>query len=238
GKYLDSSYLDRYYLKNPQGVLEINTAAGDITIDFSGNVIPDAVRIKFYDNSVLPEAVSLDLHSSEFKEVERYTKHHGLLQKHIKKIHRIQNVDLWEFYCRKKAQLMRIKGQSHIEEQRLFHGTSRDNVHSICKYNFECRLSDKRRHGCVYGKGTYFAKHASYADNYSVPDQQGFNKTQVMVLARVIVGEYKKGEDDFCKPDDDLKENLHDSCVDNPSHPTIYVIFDSNQIYPEYVLEY
>ncbi|XP_026870388.2 protein mono-ADP-ribosyltransferase PARP11-like [Electrophorus electricus] len=270
GKYLDSSYLDRYYLKNPQGVLEINTAAGDITIDFSGQTQTNLrtgqkQRITRSFSSCLDHsfrctcaheapslpsnwvtmdpkkpflAVSLDLHSSEFKEVERYTKHHGLLQKHIKKIHRIQNVDLWEFYCRKKAQLMRIKGQSHIEEQRLFHGTSRDNVHSICKYNFECRLSDKRRHGCVYGKGTYFAKHASYADNYSVPDQQGFNKTQVMVLARVIVGEYKKGEDDFCKPDDDLKENLHDSCVDNPSHPTIYVIFDSNQIYPEYVLEY
>lgn len=59
-----------------------------------------------------------------------------------------------------------------------------------------------------------------------------------MFLARVTVGKYKKGEPDLCKPDGDLKENIHDSCVDDETCPNIFAIFDSNQIYPEYLLEY
>ncbi len=48
---------------------------------------------------------------------------------------------------------MRIKGQSDIEELKLFHGTDAKNVHSICTFNFNCRLSDEKRRGHVYGKG-------------------------------------------------------------------------------------
>lgn len=59
-----------------------------------------------------------------------------------------------------------------------------------------------------------------------------------MFLARVIVGKYRLGDSDFCKPDGDQDENIHDSCVDNTLYPRIFVVFDSNQIYPEYVLEY
>lgn len=85
--------------------------------------------------------------------------------------------------------------------------------------------------------GTYFALHATFANQYSLVTQAG-NSTQMMFLARVIVGKYKKGEENFCKPDDDKKENIHDSCVNDTLNPRIFVIFDSNQIYPEYVLEY
>lgn len=46
------------------------------------------------------------------------------------------------------------------------------------------------------------------------------------------------GEPDFQKPDHENPENLHDSCVDDVSHPRIFVIFDPNQIYPEYVIQY
>lgn len=59
-----------------------------------------------------------------------------------------------------------------------------------------------------------------------------------MFLARVIVGNYTTGRQDLCKPDGDQNENIHDSCVDNVFHPKIFVVFNSNQIYPEYVLEY
>lgn len=59
-----------------------------------------------------------------------------------------------------------------------------------------------------------------------------------MFLARVIVGKYRKGQPDLCKPDGDQNENIHDSCVDDIKNPKIFVIFNSNQIYPEYVLEY
>ncbi len=82
--------------------------------------------------------------------------------------------------------------------------------------------------------GTYFAKHASFANKYS-NTRQG---TKVMLLARVIVGKYKTGHEDYCTPNDDQNENIHDSCVDDTLYPRVFIIFDSNQIYPEYMLEY
>lgn len=59
-----------------------------------------------------------------------------------------------------------------------------------------------------------------------------------MLLARVIVGKYRSGHQDYCTPNDGQNENKHDSCADDAVSPKIFVIFDSNQIYPEYVLEY
>ncbi|XP_026778693.3 protein mono-ADP-ribosyltransferase PARP11-like isoform X2 [Pangasianodon hypophthalmus] len=174
----------------------------------------------------------------EFKEVERYVREIGLLQEPLKAIYRIQNFDLWELYCKKKSQLMRIKGQSDIEERWLFHGTGKHNVHNICLYNFDCRISESRRHGHVLGKGTYFALHAAHADKYSKAQSQEVNNTRIIFLARVIVGKYTTGQQNLCKPDGDQIENIHDSCVDNTLYPRIFVVFNSNQIYPAYVLEY
>ncbi|XP_036433226.1 protein mono-ADP-ribosyltransferase PARP11-like [Colossoma macropomum] len=265
---LTSSELERYYLKNPQGVLDITTAGVRFRINFSEHTqtnlttrktrkikrssatertlrckCPDqAPSVPAHWENMDPEkpyqAFCLKQDTNEFKEVEKYIREMGILYKPIKNIYRIQNVDLWELYCRKRAQLKRIKGQPDIEEQMLFHGTSRDNVHSICLYNFDCNLSDQRRRAHVLGKGTYFAKHASYAANYSLTANPGVNTLQIMFLARVTVGKYKKGQSDLCKPDGDQTENIHDSCVDNEMYPRIFVIFDSNQIYPEYLLEY
>ncbi|KAM9500818.1 protein mono-ADP-ribosyltransferase PARP11-like [Clarias gariepinus] len=187
------------------------------------------------------EAFIVDRQTSEFKKVETYVREVGLLPNtlNIYFIYRIQNVDLWALYCRKKSQLKRIKGQSHIEERWLFHGTGMDNVHSICLYNFDCRISESVRSGNFYGKGTYFSIHAAYADIYSKDRSQGHrNGTRIMFLARVIVGNYRIGQPGFCKPDGDQIENIHDSCVDNTLYPKTFVIFNSNQIYPEYVLEY
>lgn len=53
----------------------------------------------------------------------------------------------------KKIQLMRIKGQSDINEEMLFHGTGAKNVHSISTFNFNCRLPDMKRKGHILGKG-------------------------------------------------------------------------------------
>ncbi|KAM9467826.1 protein mono-ADP-ribosyltransferase PARP11-like [Clarias gariepinus] len=185
------------------------------------------------------KAFTVDRQTSEFEEVERYVREIGLLQEPLKYIYRIQNVDLWELYCRKKSQLMRIKGQSEIEERMLFHGTGKNYVDSICLYNFDCRISESVRYGHLYGKGTYFSIHASYADMYSKFRSQGHtNETRIMFLARVIVGNYTTGQQRFCKPDGDKIENIHDSCVDDTLYPRTFVIFNSNQIYPEYVLEY
>ncbi|XP_044927671.1 protein mono-ADP-ribosyltransferase PARP11 isoform X4 [Mustela putorius furo] len=71
----------------------------------------------------------------------------------IKRIQRIQNLDLWEFFCRKKAQLKKKRGVPQINEQMLFHGTSSEFVEAICIHNFDWRINGI--HGALFGKGRF-----------------------------------------------------------------------------------
>lgn len=98
--------------------------------------------------------------------------------------------------------------------------------------------------------GIYFARYAAYADGYSKSSSKPLpvyggetqrvhsGKTKIIFLARVMTGKPVVGRSHFQKPDHGSPENLHDSCVDDVSHPNIFVIFDPNQIYPEYVIQY
>lgn len=61
-----------------------------------------------------------------------------------------------------------------------------------------------------------------------------------MFLARLLVGEYTEGSPSYVRPPHKDKRgiSLFDSCVDNVANPSIYVIFERQQIYPEYLLQY
>lgn len=96
--------------------------------------------------------------------------------------------------------------------------------------------------------GIYFARHASVADKYagrSTDPLQVFSgmiphvgPSKILFLARVMVGKSKVGRSHFTKPDHGSAGNSHDSCIDDVNHPNIFVIFDPNQIYPEYLIQY
>lgn len=122
-------------------------------------------------------------------------------------------------------------------EKRLFHGTSPDVVDAICKQNFDWRLCGKT--GTKYGEGSYFATNASYSHSYGKRDSDG---SRFMFLAKVLVGSYIKGKHEYRRPPNKDPSNpssdLYDSCVDNECNPGIFVIFDSDQFYPEYVIKY
>lgn len=61
-----------------------------------------------------------------------------------------------------------------------------------------------------------------------------------MFLARVLVGEFIRGNASFVRPP--AKEGLgnvfYDSCVNSMSDPSIFVVFEKHQVYPEYVIQY
>lgn len=61
-----------------------------------------------------------------------------------------------------------------------------------------------------------------------------------MFLCRVLVGEYTSGNSMLTKPPfKDMEEtSVFDSCVNDPANPTIFVIFERSQIYPEYLIQY
>ncbi|XP_026003572.1 poly [ADP-ribose] polymerase 11-like [Astatotilapia calliptera] len=264
-----SEDVDTFYLKNSKDIL--NTSSFSYRINFSEMLLTDLTttrqkRIRRSCNtekrcscfslpsweSFDPESpyqlIPLSEHSPEYRKVEEYVKTVGLLGKTILSINRIQNLDLWELYCRKKKQLMRIQGIKEIQERQLFHGTDIKNVDYICKYNFDVRLAGQHAH--VFGKGIYFAKRAALADRYSPSSSKPLpvyggktqpvhsGETKIIFLARVMTGKPVAGQSHFQKPDHGSPENLHDSCVDDVNHPRIFVIFDPNQIYPEYLIQY
>ncbi|TWW64486.1 Poly [ADP-ribose] polymerase 12 [Takifugu flavidus] len=61
-----------------------------------------------------------------------------------------------------------------------------------------------------------------------------------MFVVRLLVGKYTKGSPEYRRPPskDGGDINFYDSSVDNVRQPSIYVVFDKPQIYPEYLLQY
>lgn len=115
-------------------------------------------------------------------------------------------------------------------------------------------LSDFNSHLSLVG--SYFARDAKYSSKFchttgkhnttlqrhglAPPIFASEPPYKTMFLARVLVGEYTVGHPMYCRPPskDASFTNFYDSCVDDMANPKIYVIFDSNQIYPEYLIEF
>jgi len=80
--------------------------------------------------------------------------------------------------------------------------------------------------------------------NYGLGTKHEEDKpTHKMILSRVLVGRFTGGNANLRKPpplfpDEDVYGKCYDSCVDHISEPKIFVIFDSAQAYPEYLIEY
>lgn len=124
-----------------------------------------------------------------------------------------------------------------VNEKQLFHGTSPEIVEAICKQNFDWRLHGKN--ATKYGEGSYFALNSSYSDAYA---KENVSSSKFMFVAKVLVGSYTVGQSSYRRPPQKDPGNpasdLYDSCVDDRWSPTIFVVFDTDQFYPEYIIEY
>ncbi|XP_028650329.2 protein mono-ADP-ribosyltransferase TIPARP [Erpetoichthys calabaricus] len=157
----------------------------------------------------------------------------------ILKIMRVQNPFLWEKYKRKKEYMSRKMTEMDrmLNERHLFHGTSQDVVDGICKHNFDPRVCGK--HATMFGQGSYFARKAIYSHNFSKRSSKGIH---YMFLAKVLTGKYTVGNPTMRRPPHinaiDPSSDLFDSCVDNWIDPQIFVIFNDDQSYPYFIIEY
>ncbi|XP_056373931.1 protein mono-ADP-ribosyltransferase PARP12-like isoform X2 [Hyla sarda] len=191
-----------------------------------------------WDTSALPEIgcqkVPVSDTSSEFSEiVSSFTK---TVSGHVvKKLWRLQNPSLWQVFQWQKEQMKKINQGQEVKEMRLFHGTDTAHIVAICNQNFDWRLCGT--HGTAYGQGSYFARDASYAHKYSSKAPDG---TQSMFVARVLVGDFTIGNQQMKRPPQrpGSTTEYYDSCVDNITDPSIFVVFEKHQIFPEYLLEY
>ncbi|WAR14206.1 PAR12-like protein, partial [Mya arenaria] len=124
-----------------------------------------------------------------------------------------------------------------VEERQLFHGTRNDTVEAIYRQWFDFRLSGTAT-GTAYGKGSYFATTAVLSDRYTVVQ----NGTMPMFIAKVLVGDYTKGDKSYNRPPQkdplDMSSSLYDSCVNSVTDPQIFVVFELDQVYPEYLIKY
>ncbi|XP_020656084.3 protein mono-ADP-ribosyltransferase PARP12 isoform X1 [Pogona vitticeps] len=152
----------------------------------------------------------------------------------ISTIQRIQNPSLWQVFQWQRDQMKKLNGGKEVAERLLFHGTSTSHLHEICEQNFDWRICGT--HGTLYGKGSYFARDASYSHAYCHSN----TRTKTMIVARVLVGDYVPGKATYLRPPcrPNQGNRFYDSCVDNTLNPSIFVIFEKHQIYPAYIIEY
>uniref|UniRef100_UPI00398F08FE protein mono-ADP-ribosyltransferase PARP14-like isoform X2 n=1 Tax=Pristiophorus japonicus TaxID=55135 RepID=UPI00398F08FE len=204
----------------------------------SGDEFPDTWEIE--ENKTTTSEVPLKPDSSEYQEVASdFMKTLAINTTcKIDAISRIQNPTLWRLYVAKRNEMNRQRPHQQ-NEKLLYHGTSPETCSKINADGFNrsyCGLN-----ATFYGNGTYFAQNAQYSahDTYSKPDATG---RKVMYRARVLTGEYCKGEKDLKEPP--LKDqqansrDRYDSVTDKMLSPEVFVVFQDNQAYPEYLITF
>ncbi|XP_032913093.1 zinc finger CCCH-type antiviral protein 1-like isoform X16 [Catharus ustulatus] len=190
-----------------------------------------------WDTSALPDlgykAVVISNATPEYNEIKQLF-HRTMKNYSILKIQRIQNPSLWKVFQWQKEKMKRENGGKEVQEKLLFHGTDNTSMKTICAQNFDWRICGSN--GTNYGKGSYFARDACYSHAYCQATLQG----HLMFVARVLVGDYVKGNADYVRPPKKSADKLwfYDSCVDDELNPSVFVIFEKHQIYPEYIVEY
>ncbi|XP_072788080.1 protein mono-ADP-ribosyltransferase PARP14 isoform X2 [Taeniopygia guttata] len=180
--------------------------------------------------------VELKPDSREYKDVQERFQQTCQLYK-IEKIERVQNLYFWKSYQIKKCEIDKKNGNRN-NERLLFHGTRQESLTLINKHGFN--RSCAGMNAANFGNGTYFAVNACYSANdlYSKPDVNG---RKYMYLARVLVGEYslgKKGSITPARKNVSNSVDLYDSSTDNMSQPSMFIIFNDIQAYPEYLITF
>ncbi|XP_075008918.1 protein mono-ADP-ribosyltransferase PARP14 isoform X6 [Calonectris borealis] len=180
--------------------------------------------------------VELKPETREYRDVQgRFLKTCPSLK--IEKIERVQNPFFWKAYQIKKREMDNKNGNRN-NERFLFHGTSKESLTLINNHGFN--RSYAGMHAANFGNGTYFAVNASYSasDTYSKPDANG---KKYIYLARVLVGEYSRGTVGSITPAAKKASNptdLFDSSTDNVNQPSMFIIFNDIQAYPEYLITF
>uniref|UniRef100_A0A8K9XM88 Poly [ADP-ribose] polymerase n=1 Tax=Oncorhynchus mykiss TaxID=8022 RepID=A0A8K9XM88_ONCMY len=154
----------------------------------------------------------------------------------VLKIERIQNPSLWRNLQIKKDE-MELRNGHKNNEKRLFHGMCHTTINHINHHGFNRSYAGKN--AAMYGNGTYFAVSASYSasNTYSRPDPQG---QKYIFLCRVLTGDFTTGRQGMIVPPakNTTSAQLYDSVTDNPLGPSMFVVFNDIQAYPEYLITF
>lgn len=134
-----------------------------------------------------------------------------------------ENIHLSAAYEHRKREIAK---DASINELQLFHGTREENITKIAMEGFDPSYNKTS----AYGKGTYFAKNASYSQSYMIPNKDGIS---FMFLCDVLMGKPCMG-----RPNIDIDTSLYHSAIDNFNHPTIIVTPFADAAYPRYIIAF
>uniref|UniRef100_A0A3P9MPW9 Poly [ADP-ribose] polymerase n=1 Tax=Oryzias latipes TaxID=8090 RepID=A0A3P9MPW9_ORYLA len=153
--------------------------------------------------------------------------HHGCLLQ----VERLMNRLLYNQYKLKKASILQ-QSTHPVVERTLYHGTSEGSVTEICVHGFNRSFCGKN------GQGVYFAVNSSLSvqDQYSPPNA---DRHKFIFVSKVLTGDFTKGCHSMKTAP--LKETgaiplRYDSVTDDIKKPTIFVIFNDTQAFPEYLI--
>jgi hypothetical protein len=175
--------------------------------------------------------VNLSANSSEYQNV--IAKLNGSIP-NVKAIYRVQNPLLYLAHQFYKFNLQKKYPEMPISEmeRKLFHGTNSAHKTAIAQQGFDFRMNGKN--GTSMGKGSYFAVNSGYSIGYCQP-----NGIRTMFLASVLVGKFGFSSPAYVRPPIDQASGIIlDSVTDNIANPSVFVIFDIAQAYPEYIIEF
>ncbi|PVD35534.1 hypothetical protein C0Q70_02497 [Pomacea canaliculata] len=187
------------------------------------------------------ELVELEAADPEYITVQRqFFSTMSMTEQKFVHVLRVQNPGLWDKYCSaRRAMTPRGQKPEEVDERQLFHGTpTLQTARGICANSFDFRRSGENV-GAIHGKGAYFSTTAKYSHSYTSADTtvRG-DPLRFMFLGRILVGQYTLGDPSYTKPPERDRLKMYDSCVNDLSNPSIFVIFDLAQSYPEYLIQY
>jgi len=176
--------------------------------------------------------VKLPLSHPEAKRaVAEYTRTGG--KGSVRAVYQVRNSELWWRY---KTNLSHMS--PNTQEKWVWHGAPKTSAEGIIgngpksSGGFDWRFCGA--HGTVYGRGAYFALNASYScsSTYSPADTQGIHR---IFYARVCVDDQDmiRGRSSLTTP-----PGKFTVATDNTSSPKMYVVFNIDQSYPAYLLEW
>jgi poly [ADP-ribose] polymerase 7/11/12/13 len=172
--------------------------------------------------------------TAEWNNIENHF--HSSLKIPIIRIERVQNKGLWAwFYLKKKELEAKNSSSKGANEKYAFHGSRNNAYETILKEGFDHRVANM---GGALGAGIYFAHQSATSSGYV----SATGPIRKMLYCRVLAGDIGPGKSGLRRPPEKTvstfgfgKTVLYDS-VGNEGG--VYVVFDNNQCYPEYVIHY
>jgi len=140
-------------------------------------------------------------------------------------IEEVENPDLEAAYQNKKREIEVARGSS-CQEQELYHGTREEALPGILREGFDPSVNKRS----AYGKGSYFAKNASYSCEYAPPASDHISFMLICSVLIGVVGTYGQNKK--------INTTVHDISVNNLTAPTIFATPYKEAAVPRYIVAF